>query len=257
MALLTVNFHSDVLGQAMSMNVILPQKAVTQIGMASSESDCCKVLYLLHGMSDDHTIWERRTSIERYVAGRNLAVIMPAVHLSWCTDMAFGGRYQTFVSEELPTICHSMFRQLSDRREDTFIAGLSMGGYGALKLALTHPERYGGCAGLSGAFDVYNRAKDDSPYWHSIFGDPESIPGSANDVYHLISKAAQSGADLPKVYLWCGTEDSLFPESERARDLLIQNGYEVSWNQSSGDHSWFYWDREIQKVIGFFLDGNT
>lgn len=254
MALLTVNFHSDVLGQAMNMNVILPQKAVTQIGMASGQSDCCKVLYLLHGMSDDHTIWERRTSIERYVAGKDLAVIMPAVHLSWYTDMVMGGRYQTFVSEELPAICHSMFRQLSDRREDTFVAGLSMGGYGALKLALTHPQRYAGCAGLSGAFDVYSRAKENTSYWRSIFGDPKTVPGSANDVYHLIGRAAESGAKLPRVYLWCGTEDPLFPESVRAKDLLLQNGYELSWNQSAGDHSWFYWDREIQKVIDFFLE---
>lgn len=254
MALLNVNFHSDVLGMAMSMNVILPQKATTQIGVESGQGETCRVLYLLHGMSDDHTIWQRQTSIERYVAGRNMAVVMPGVHLSWYTDMVYGGRYQTYVAEELPAICKSMFRQFSDKREDTFIAGLSMGGYGALKLALTHPERYAACAGFSGAYDILRRAKNGTPYWYSIFGDPEQVPGSANDVYGLIGKAAASGKPLPRVYLWCGYQDTIFPESVKARDLLVENGYEVSWNESDGNHSWFYWDREIQKALDFFLD---
>ena len=111
------------------------------------------MLYLLHGLSDDDTIWLRRTSIERYVAPLGLAVVMPQVHRSFYTDEAHGNRYWTFLSEELPELVHHFFR-LSRRREDTFVAGLSMGGYGALKWALREPERFAAAASMSAAADV-------------------------------------------------------------------------------------------------------
>src|SRR5215210_7925966 len=128
MALLRCDFFSDVLELSTSMTVILPQSTTGQIGMAGrSGSGAPPVLYLLHGLSDDDTIWLRRTSIERYVAPLGLAVVMPQVHRSFYTDMASGWRYWTFLSEELPDLVGSWF-QVSQRREDTFVAGLSMGG---------------------------------------------------------------------------------------------------------------------------------
>src|SRR6476619_7886720 len=130
------------------MTVILPQSTAGQIGMTGSESTGeTPVLYLLHGLSDDDTIWLRRTSIERYVAALGLAVVMPQVHRSFYTDEAYGNRYWTYLSEELPEIVHGFFR-LSRRREDTFVAGLSMGGYGALKWALRDPGRFAAAASL-------------------------------------------------------------------------------------------------------------
>ena len=141
MALLHVNYFSNVLGMCMNMDVILPQQTKGQIGMEGAvNSTSYPTLYLLHGMSDDHTIWQRRTSIERYVSDMGIAVVMPTVHLGWYTDMVHGRKYWTFISEELPAICRSFFPNLSDKREETFAAGLSMGGYGALKLWPPFPE---------------------------------------------------------------------------------------------------------------------
>jgi S-formylglutathione hydrolase FrmB len=97
------------------------------------------VLYLLHGLSDDDTAWLRRTSIERYVSELGLAVVMPQVHRSFYSDELHGLRYWTFLSDELPQLVDSFFH-VSTRREDTFVAGLSMGGYGALKWALRQPS---------------------------------------------------------------------------------------------------------------------
>src|SRR6478752_8532516 len=134
MALMRCDFFSEVLGLSTSMTVILPQSTSGQIGMTGTERDGPPpVLYLLHGLSDDDTTWLRRTSIERYVAPLGLAVVMPQVHRSFYTDEAYGGRFWTFVSEELPALVSELFR-VSTAREDTFVAGLSMGGYGALKL---------------------------------------------------------------------------------------------------------------------------
>lgn len=131
MAHLRCEFFSESMGLSTSMTVILPQQTTGQIGMTGQVGDDPPpVLYLLHGLSDDDTIWLRRTSIERYVADRGLAVVMPAVHRSFYTDEVYGGKFWTFVSEELPALVSEFFR-VSDRREDTFVAGLSMGGYGA------------------------------------------------------------------------------------------------------------------------------
>src|SRR5258705_10079650 len=135
MAHIRCDFFSDVLGLSTSMTVILPQRTQAQIGLSGAAgAEPPPVLYLLHGLSDDDTIWLRRTSIERYVAPLGLAVIMPQLQRSFSLDEAHGNRYWTFLSDELPAIVESFFR-VSHRREDTFVAGLSMGGYAAMKWA--------------------------------------------------------------------------------------------------------------------------
>jgi len=137
MALLTCDFFSDALQVGTSMTVVLPQQTEEQIGVTGGGSDGPPpLLYLLHGLSDDHSAWHRYTAIARYAEKAGLAVVMPAVHRSFYTNEAHGHRYWDFVSEELPAVVHEFLR-VTDRPEETFVAGLSMGGYGALKLALT------------------------------------------------------------------------------------------------------------------------
>ena len=136
--MLQCDFFSDVLEVATSMTVLLPQTVEAQIGVSSTDDtgrEPPPVLYLLHGLSAAHTAWLRNTSIDRYAAARGLAVVMPQVQRSFYADEVHGGRYWTFLFEELPEVVGSFFR-VSGRREDTFVAGLSMGGYGALKWAL-------------------------------------------------------------------------------------------------------------------------
>src|SRR4026208_479120 len=125
MILNEVNFFSETLGLLSSMYVLLPQRKLAEIQKEPRKK--LRTLYLLHGHSDDHTAWQRWTSIERYVEGLNLAVVMPAVHLSFYNDMAHGGKYWQFISEEVPTIVRDLF-PLSADRKDIFVAGLSMGG---------------------------------------------------------------------------------------------------------------------------------
>lgn len=118
MAFLQVDFFSDVLQMCMQMNVILPQKTSKQIGLSGIRKDGkYPTLYLLHGMSDDYTVWERRTSIERYASELGIAVVMPGTHLGWYTDMKHGLPYWTYFSEELPKICRTFFPNMSDRRK--------------------------------------------------------------------------------------------------------------------------------------------
>jgi S-formylglutathione hydrolase FrmB len=143
MALVNCDFFSETLEVSTSMTVILPQRTRGQIGLSGGTAG--GLLYLLHGLSDDHTIWLRRTSIERYAAPRGLAVVMPAVHRSFYADERHGHRYWTFLSQELPELVSSFFRIAAGPAE-TYVAGLSMGGYGALKWALREPSRFAAAA---------------------------------------------------------------------------------------------------------------
>lgn len=152
MALLQVDFFSEVLGMCTQMSVILPQRTRRQIGMTGAVREGkYPAVFLLHGMTDDHTTWCRRTSIERYVSELGIAVVMPEVHLGWYTDTKYGMRYQTYISRELPGICREFFPNISERKEDILAAGVSMGGYGAWKAALDGSEnsvRRQRCRGL-------------------------------------------------------------------------------------------------------------
>ena len=174
MALVTCDFFSDVLEVGCSMTVVLPQPTEEQIGV---EGDAVPrtdfpVLYLLHGLSDDHTAWLRYTSVERYAAAAGVAVVMPAVNRSFYANEVSGGRYWDYVAEELPQIVGNFFRVSQDPAQ-TYVAGLIMGGYGAMKLALTHPDRFAAAATLSGALDLdeLSSRPERVDLFERIFGD--------------------------------------------------------------------------------------
>jgi len=247
MALVSVDFFSEALEVGTSMTVVLPQPTEAQIGIASAGSPAQgpPVLYLLHGMSDDHTAWLRYTSIERYAAQHGVAVVMPAVARSFYANEAHGHAYWDFLSEELPALV-GRFLRVSDRREDTFVAGLSMGGYGALKWALRQPDRFAAAASMSGAVDVVALATlpERSELPDRIFG---GLPGHDDDLFAMLE-----GADpdtLPSLYVACGTEDHLFAGNTRFVDAAYERGVDVEVDFRPGEHEWGFWDAEIQKVL--------
>ena len=253
MALLELTAHSQTLEREVDFLVILPESTAGLIGMESRESACCKTLYLLHGMSDDHTIWLRRTSIERYASAKGLAVVMPAADLSFYTNMAYGERYWDFISSELPALCRSLFPQMSPRREDTFGAGLSMGGYGALKCGLRAADTFSYAAGLSSCADMAGLIRRGDlaakTFWRDIFGDLKKLPGSFNDLFAAARDLAKAGEPEVKFYMWCGTEDGLYPDNVKFKDHMLSLGLPLTWEESPGTHAWQYWDEKIQTVL--------
>jgi S-formylglutathione hydrolase FrmB len=253
MALVTCDFFSDALEMGTSVSVVLPQATEAQIGVpaTSGESGDLPVLYLLHGLSDDHTAWVRYTSIERYAAAAGLAVVMPAVGRSFYADERHGHRYWSFVAEELPRVMGSFFR-LSQRREDTFVAGLSMGGYGALKLALTHPDRFAAAASLSGGLDVVgvSRFPERRELFDRVFG---GVPAPGDDLFTLLATA--DGTGLPPLHVSCGTEDKLLPMSRRFAEEAAAAGASVTTDFRPGDHEWGLWDAVIRDVIDWLPRG--
>ena len=259
MILNEVKFFSETLGLGCTMHVLLPRRTLAE--MKNKRAPKYRTLYLLHGHSDDHTAWQRYTSIERYAEDLNLVVVMPAVHLSFYNDMAHGGKYWQFISEEVPTLARDMF-SLSSKREDNFVAGLSMGGYGAFKMALTHPERFAAAASLSGAVDLNEvvsvKKKDlQNKAWleemRTVFGDLSKVPGSKNDLFTLARKVAR-GTVKPRLYQCCGTEDDLYPQNVRFRDAVRKLPLDLTYEEGPGEHNWAYWDMMIQRVLAWMFD---
>jgi S-formylglutathione hydrolase FrmB len=258
MAHLRCDFFSEALSLSTTMTVLLPQQTSTQIGMEGRSADGPPpVLYLLHGLSDDDTIWLRRTSIERYAAPLGLAVVMPQVHRSFYADQAYGGRYWTFLSEELPALVNDLFR-VSDRREDTFVAGLSMGGYGAFKWALRQPERFAAAASLSGAVDIAGlrteRTRPEDPRMFDRIFDGRDPAGTPDDLHWLLRQADVAG--LPSLYLCCGTEDQLIDDNRAFADECATAGIPLRSSFTAGAHDWAYWDVQIQEVLDWLPLGD-
>ena len=254
MILNEVNVFSETLGLGSSMYVLLPRRALAEAQKKPRKK--LRTIYLLHGHSDDHTAWQRYTSIERHAETLNIAVVMPAVHLSFYNDMAHGGKYWQFISEEVPTLVRDIF-PLSSKREDNYVAGLSMGGYGAFKMALTYPDRYAAAASLSGAVDLAEvvREKKEDPEnkaWleemRTVFGDLSRVPGSRNDLFTLARKVAK-GPIKPRLYQCCGTEDDLYTDNVRFRDAIRKLPLDLTYEEGPGEHNWAYWDKMIQNVL--------
>lgn len=246
MAFLTLHYRSNALELNTTINIILPQDI--------KKDEKLKVLYLLHGYIGDHTDWMRYTSIERYSWNYRLAIVMPAVNNSYYTDTVSGLNYFTYVSKELPDFITSLL-PISTKREDNYVAGLSMGGYGALKIALTYPERYSKAASLSGALDLdeIRKLANQNPrntWFDAVFGLKPS-QNTPSDLKYLIDLHLKHDVLLPDMFIACGTEDFLYQDNKKFVSFLNQNNVKHTYFESPGNHDWGFWDFYIQKVLAW------
>ncbi len=246
MALIDLKFYSQMLGMQAEAYVVIPQKSTKgEIGIdGKKDSNRYKCLYLLHGLSDDHSIWLRRTSIERYAADYGVCVIMPCGARSFYTDMKYGMKYFSYITEELPSVVRE-FLNVSDKREDTFIAGLSMGGYGALKAALRKPETFCAAAGLSSVADIKNGMFNDVLV--PVFGENVEIPDE-EDLFYLADKA-NANPLKPRIYMGVGTEDFMYKDNVALKEKFENLDFDFTYRESDGTHSWVFWDEYIQYVL--------
>jgi len=252
MAFLELKFFSEVLGLETAVNVILPQKSTEgQIGTVNrTVNGRYKCLYLLHGLSNDHTSWCRRTSIECYAAKHGICVVMPNAEASFYTDMKYGKKYYTYIAKELPQLICQFFN-VSDKREDTFIAGLSMGGYGALKIALRESDRFGKVAGLSSSVDI-NRAVEKLPdLMKGVLGEELIVPPE-EDLFQLV-EMKKNDPNRPEIFMGIGTEDFLYEMNQGFRKKLEELGYDLTYRESPGMHNWEFWDEYIQYALEWML----
>ena len=236
MALLDLCYYSHALGMQTAATVILPQDSPGPY----------QVMFLLHGRSDDHTIWTRRTSIERYVEGLPLIVVMPNGHRGFYVDMDNGYPYGKAVGEELPALIRNWFSTV----DVWSITGLSMGGYGALRTAFNYPDLFKSAVSHSGALIKFgegialDRSQEDLE-WYRTFG--TAPHGGPNDLFQL----AETHKDQIKIRIDCGTEDFLLEENRRYTAHLNEIGYQHEYEEFAGTHEWGYWDTHVQEAIAF------
>lgn len=256
MALLHCNFMSRSLGRPVPIQVVLPtDKMAGPQGQAPQGP--FKTLYLLHGIFGDETDWVCGTRLQSWAQDRNLAVVMPAGENSFYVDNPRASRlYGTYIGKELVDFTRRTF-PFSAKREDTFIGGLSMGGFGAIVNGLQNPETFGAVCALSSALILDSMMENkeytdflmtNKGYYESVFGDLDQVRGSDMDYDALAEKVAKEPVK-PRFYMACGTEDGLIGVNRAFRDHLQGLGFDVTYEEGPGVHDWYFWDKYILKAM--------
>jgi putative tributyrin esterase len=251
----TIQFKSELIGQVLPYNALLP------VGYAESNKRY-PVLYLLHGLFGRYDDWVTRTNLAEYAAHYDLIIITPEGHDSWYTDRAGVPRdkYESYFIRELISDVDARFRTIKDRRARG-VAGLSMGGYGALKYGLKYPEQFAFAGSISGAFDPTTRTDDHPgfawdifrPSINAVFGDPGSETRTANDL-HQIARGLNASqiASLPYLYFDCGLEDGFLVTNRELAEILLSKKIPHQYRQLPGGHDWGYWDQQIREVLRLY-----
>jgi putative tributyrin esterase len=252
MALVRIDHIPETVKVNLPLNLILPDPGKMN-GVPVAKR---KVLYLLHGLSEDASAWQRYTSIETYAARYGLVVVMPSVGRSFYTDQPNGQKYFTYITEELPRYLQEVFN-LAPQREDTFIAGASMGGYGAFKAALLHPELYGAAASFSGmlSLGILQLLPNDprrEEFTH-LFGDLEKLPGGEHDPAAWLKRAAVDPSKLPKLFIACARQEDIYPLSGLFFGACQGLGIQADYHEEDGGHDWFFWDGQIRRFLELVL----
>jgi S-formylglutathione hydrolase FrmB len=247
----TIKFQSKIVNTTLPYNVILPAD------YDASRATRYPVLYLLHGLDGHYSDWVSRTNIADYASAYSLIIVTPEGNNGWYTDSATVAtdKYETYILKELLPDVEERYRTIQ-ARYGRAIAGLSMGGYGAIKFGLKAPQTFAFAASLSGAFDVTRLTeKEIPPSWKDsleLFGSTSSDTRKANDLFELIRNLATTRiSSLPYFYFDCGTEDAplIFSSNRELSALMYEKKIPHEFRELPGDHSWAYWDRQVQEIL--------
>ncbi len=253
MAVMHCNFFSRYLSYDTQVNVILPEnRAPYQFD--DTKPYRYQVLYLLHGRGDDCNGWMRCSNIERFASEHRIAVVMPSGEDSFYLNSADGKEYFSYMTEELPAKLAQWF-PISDRPEDTFIAGLSMGGYGTLKIGLTYPERFAGMALLSpvtepeGLYGIFDNELDNRLMAANMVRTFGKEVKKEDDPISLLENCMKEGKKMPMILHYEGAQDLLYEMNQSFLKRAKELGTDISYEEWDGEHDWTFWNEAIQKVL--------
>jgi len=262
MAVIKFNFLSRTLGMQVNITALLP--SFSFVDAISGKRDFYvkgmkfQTLYLLHGGLGDDSDYINFSNIARYADNNKIAVIMPADYNAFYSDTKNGGKYWQYTSEEVPEVCQALF-PLSEQREDNFVAGLSMGAHGAMKMGILNPERFAAVLCMSGAAFTFQDVQEQT---RTIAGDVKNqiidmsplADDRTNDVFSIAKANIEQGKQLPKFFFSCGGNDFILPMVKKSRDYLSGIGYDVSYDEIPGyGHEWDFWDLTLKKALNEWL----
>jgi len=239
MALIHIQFSSKALAMQTDVHVLMPNDI--------KRGEKLPVLYLLHGYMGNYSDWVRLTGLERYLFDKRLVVVMPSGYNGYYTDLNKPDQnYETYIAKELPHYIENLFN-LSSKKTDRYIAGLSMGGFGALKIGLNNPNKYQKIGCFSGALDI-DRFTSFEPsrvtFFQSIFNGP--VKNTRHDIYHLLDKVPN---DTARFFVSCGTKDVFYPDALRLKEKLLNRGFDHTYLELPYGHEWAFWDQSIEQFL--------
>lgn len=262
MGVLKYTFFSHVLGEQTNICAILPTYEVWRDKMDYRDYyknyGKKKLLFIMHGGSDDSTLYLRRTRIEEYAYERDMVVIFPEVRNSFYSNMVHGKHYFDYISKELPEVVMNLF-PVSRERKDHFVLGNSMGSHGSFKWALNRPDFFAAAnlSGFSSIVDLFgdpnSRAYKEKDKPDSIisldFGSLEELAGSIDDSKNWIDQAVRNQTKLPKLFAGIGTEDFTYKFGKDYIEYMKAKGIEAHYEEMPGGHEWKVWDEMIQRFL--------
>lgn len=260
-----MEFHARTIMQHANFSFVLPNDVEMEEVFDKShyERDTMNLI-LLHGLTGTDTDWLFGGVAQEMAIQYNINVFMPTTGNSFYLNKGYtGANYADFIAEELPEYIRGTFG-IDMRRDNTIIGGLSMGGYGAVRTALAYPDNFFACIGLSSAIHLHeiasgNKRKENdvvpAEMLADIFGDPDKLLDSDKNPEFLYSRLKRSGADIPKIYFACGTEDSLITANRTFRDFLEAEGADYIYEEGPGKHNWTFWNEYINRGLKSLLSG--
>lgn len=250
MAILRATLRSDVLEMDVGVNFIIPYDQLKPNHRPAREN----TLILLHGLKQNADCWPRMSRVEQFAHELGVNVITPEVQRSWYANQPYGLRYFDFINDELPRIASGLFHIPVDP-DHLYVGGLSMGGFGALKCALTYPERYAGAIALSGALRFLEGIREfpeallNRDEMRATLG-MDLKAGAKNDLIGL-AKAAADAPHKPRLYIACGYGDFLIEQNRQVKDALRQLPFDLTYEEWSGEHNWTFWDRGLGRGMAW------
>ena len=262
MAIGRMEFHAESIMQHANFAFVLANDVSMEEvrDLRHYDRETCNLI-LLHGLTGTDTDWLYGGPAQEMAIQFNVNVFMPTVGNTFYIDKGYpGANWCEYVGRELLSYISDTFR-IDLKRENTLIGGLSMGGYGALHTALAHPENFGACIALSSAMIIHeyagevSRASDVVPreMMRDVFGDPKTIIDSDKNPETQYLKLAQKGAQIPRIYLACGTEDALIENNREFAAFLKDRGADCIYEEGPGVHNWVFWNRYLEKGLDQLL----
>lgn len=262
MAIGRMDFYSNVLKRMVSFHILVPGDRNFS-GAEADYTSKLKTLYLYHGFSNNSWEWLLGSDILRVSDKYNLAVVLPSIENSFYLDRrGTGGRYAEYVGRELVSYTRQLF-PLSDRREDTYVGGISMGGFGALHTGLAYPETFSKIMALSSALIVHEIAGQkpgfqndaaDYDYYTLTFGDLDELLTSQNNPEQQLIDLLSSGRKIPELFMACGTEDFLLEKNREFREFLEKHQIPFRYQESPGNHDFVFWNQYLEPAVRWMTE---